>query len=100
MQEKASKHNLSIESTFRPKRDMDTLLHMSGAHFTKNQSRLAFISKRAISPHIYLKYSKSIASHHHFSTHMTKISQIAKETQIRHMKEAQHPKMQYDTNAT
>jgi hypothetical protein len=25
---KASKHNLSIASTFRPKRDMDTLLHM------------------------------------------------------------------------
>jgi hypothetical protein len=31
---------------------------------------------------------------------MTKISQIAKETQIRHIKEAHHPKMQYDTNAT
>jgi hypothetical protein len=31
---------------------------------------------------------------------MTNISQIAKETQIRHMKEAHHPKMQYDTNAT
>jgi hypothetical protein len=30
---KTSKQNLSIESTFRPKRDMDTLLHMSGAHF-------------------------------------------------------------------
>jgi hypothetical protein len=30
---KTSKHNLSIESTFRPKRDMNTLLHMSGAHF-------------------------------------------------------------------
>jgi hypothetical protein len=32
---KTSKHNLSIESTFRPKRDMDTLLYMSGAHFIK-----------------------------------------------------------------
>jgi hypothetical protein len=32
---KTSKHNLSIESTFRTKRDMDTLLHMSGAHFIK-----------------------------------------------------------------
>jgi hypothetical protein len=31
---------------------------------------------------------------------MTNISQIAKETQISHMKEAHHPKMQYDTNAT
>jgi hypothetical protein len=31
---------------------------------------------------------------------MTNISQVAKETQIRHMKQAQHPKMQYDTNAT
>jgi hypothetical protein len=31
---------------------------------------------------------------------MTNISQGAKETQIRHMKEAHHPKMQYDTNAT
>jgi hypothetical protein len=31
---------------------------------------------------------------------MTKISQVAKETQIRHIKEAHHPKMQYDTNAT
>jgi hypothetical protein len=73
---------------------------MSGAHFAKNESRLAFISKGAIPPHIYLKYCKSIASHHYFSTHMTNISQIAKETQIRHMREAHHPKMQYDTNAT
>jgi hypothetical protein len=89
-----------MKSTFRPNCDMDTLLHTSGAHFTKNESRLVFISKRAISPHIYLKYSKSIASHHHFSTHMINISQIAKETQIRHTKEAHHPKMQYDTNAT
>jgi hypothetical protein len=31
---------------------------------------------------------------------MINISQIAKETQIRHTKEAHHPKMQYDTNAT
>jgi hypothetical protein len=31
---------------------------------------------------------------------MTKISQVAKETQIRHIKEAHHPKMQYDRNAT
>jgi hypothetical protein len=31
---------------------------------------------------------------------MTKISQVAKETQTWHMKEAHHPKMQYDTNAT
>jgi hypothetical protein len=31
---------------------------------------------------------------------MTNISQTAKETQIWHMKEAHHPKMQYDTNAT
>jgi hypothetical protein len=31
---------------------------------------------------------------------MTKISQVAKETQIRHIKEARHPKMQYDTNTT
>jgi hypothetical protein len=31
---------------------------------------------------------------------MANISQIAKETQIWHMKEADHPKMQYDTNAT
>jgi hypothetical protein len=31
---------------------------------------------------------------------MTNISQIAKETQIKHMNEAHHPKMQYDTNAT
>jgi hypothetical protein len=31
---------------------------------------------------------------------MTNISQVAKETQIRHMEEAHHPKMQYDTNAT
>jgi hypothetical protein len=31
---------------------------------------------------------------------MTNISQIAKETQKWHMKEAQHSKMQYDTNAT
>jgi hypothetical protein len=30
-----SKHNLRMKSTFRLKRDMDTLLHMSGAHFTK-----------------------------------------------------------------
>jgi hypothetical protein len=79
---------------------MDTLLHMSGAHFIKISQDLAFDSKRAISQHIYLKYSKSIASHSHFSTHMIKISQVAKETQIRHMNEAHHPKMQYDTNAT
>jgi hypothetical protein len=32
---KTSKHNLSMKSTFRPKHDMDTLLHMSGAHFAK-----------------------------------------------------------------
>jgi hypothetical protein len=31
---------------------------------------------------------------------MINISQVAKETQIRHMKEDHHPKMQYDTNAT
>jgi hypothetical protein len=31
---------------------------------------------------------------------MTNISQVAKETQIRHMEEAHHPKMQYDPNAT
>jgi hypothetical protein len=31
---------------------------------------------------------------------MTNISQVAKETQIRLIKEAHHPKMQYDTNAT
>jgi hypothetical protein len=31
---------------------------------------------------------------------MTKISQVAKETQTRHMKDAHHPQMQYDTNAT
>jgi hypothetical protein len=31
---------------------------------------------------------------------MTNISQIAKETQVRHMEEAHYPKMQYDTNAT
>jgi hypothetical protein len=31
---------------------------------------------------------------------MTNISQVAKETQIMHMKEAHHPKIQYDTNAT
>jgi hypothetical protein len=31
---------------------------------------------------------------------MTNIPQIAKETQIWHMKEAHHPKMRYDTNAT
>jgi hypothetical protein len=31
---------------------------------------------------------------------MTNIPQVAKETQIRHMKEAHHPKMQYDTNST
>jgi hypothetical protein len=31
---------------------------------------------------------------------MTNISQVAKETQIRHMEEAHHPKTQYDTNAT
>jgi hypothetical protein len=31
---------------------------------------------------------------------MTNISQVAKEAQIRHMKETHHPKMQYDTNAT
>jgi hypothetical protein len=31
---------------------------------------------------------------------MTNISQIAKETQIWHMKEAHHPKIQYETNAT
>jgi hypothetical protein len=31
---------------------------------------------------------------------MTNISQIAEETQIWHMKEDHHPKMQYDTNAT
>jgi hypothetical protein len=31
---------------------------------------------------------------------MANISQVAKETQIRHMKEAHHPKMQYDTNTT
>jgi hypothetical protein len=31
---------------------------------------------------------------------MTNISKIAKETQIGHIKEAHHPKMQYDTNAT
>jgi hypothetical protein len=30
-----SKHNLSMKGTFRPKRNMDTLLHMSGAHFIK-----------------------------------------------------------------
>jgi hypothetical protein len=30
---------------------------------------------------------------------MTNISQVAKETQMRHMEEAHHPKMQYDTNA-
>jgi hypothetical protein len=31
---------------------------------------------------------------------MTNISQVAKETQIRHMEEAHHPKMQYNTNPT
>jgi hypothetical protein len=31
---------------------------------------------------------------------MANISQVAKETQIRHMKEAHRPKVQYDTNAT
>jgi hypothetical protein len=31
---------------------------------------------------------------------MIDISQVAKENQIRHMKEAHHPKMQHDTNAT
>jgi hypothetical protein len=31
---------------------------------------------------------------------MANISQVDKETQIRHMEEAHHPKMQYDTNAT
>jgi hypothetical protein len=31
---------------------------------------------------------------------MINISQVAKQTQTRHMKEAHHPKMQYDTNAT
>jgi hypothetical protein len=31
---------------------------------------------------------------------MNNISQVAKETQIKHMKEVNHPKMQYDTNAT
>jgi hypothetical protein len=30
---------------------------------------------------------------------MTNISQVAKETQMRHMEEVHHPKMQYDTNA-
>jgi hypothetical protein len=31
---------------------------------------------------------------------MINISHVAKETQIRHIEEAHHPKMQYDTNAT
>jgi hypothetical protein len=70
-------------------------------HISSKISQVKHLSQKgAISPHIYLKYSKSIASHHHFSTHITNISQIAKETQIWHMKEAHHPKMQYDTNAT
>jgi hypothetical protein len=73
---------------------------MSGAHFINFSQDWHLIQKGAISQHIYLKYSKSIASHIHLSTHMTNISQIAKEAQIRHTKEAHYPKMQYDTNAT
>jgi hypothetical protein len=69
-------------------------------HISSNLVKISFWFKKAISEHIYLKYSKSIASHSHFSTHTTNISQVAKETQIKHMEEAHHPKMQYDTNAT